>query len=207
MEPAAARASITFLQDAGLNIKVFVTDRSIPLATFDKDRSQITAGSFNKLTFHEEEKMHRLMFFFKGPSLLEQSWQRSFHIFCTRFSSPESLLWSHPWIYLNTYNFVKLDPWHFTHNIEKALWNIVWLIFGYSNMFEHFLLQIFVRFIFVLFFWYKYILIFVCMVLIIWMCLCQKLIWTDTVAGMSEWIPKCGECMEQLKVAIWHKSE
>ncbi len=42
MEPAAARASITFLQDAGLNIKVFVTDRSIPLATFDKDRSQIT---------------------------------------------------------------------------------------------------------------------------------------------------------------------
>ena len=42
MEPAAARASITFLQDAGLDIKVFVTDRSIPLATFDKDRSQIT---------------------------------------------------------------------------------------------------------------------------------------------------------------------
>ena len=140
------------------------------------------------------------MFIFKGPSLLEQSWQRSFHIFCTRFSSPESLLWSHPWIYLNTYNFVKLDPWHFTHNIEKALWNIVWLIFGYSNMFEHFLLQIFVRFIFVLFFWYKYILIFVCMVLIIWMCLCQKLIWTDTVAGMFEWIPKWGECMEQLNV-------
>ena len=174
MEPAAARASITFLQDAGLNIKVFVTDRSIPLATFDKDRSQITAGSFNKLTFHEEEKMHRLMFFFKGPSLLEQSWQRSFHIFCTRFSSPESLLWSHPWIYINTYNFVKFDPWHFTHNIEKALWNIVWLIFGYSNMFERFLLQIFVLFIFVLFFFDTNIFLYLFVWSLSFECVCVK---------------------------------
>ena len=56
MEPAAARASITFLQDAGLDIKVFVTDRSIPLATFDKDRSQITAGSFNKERLQKEKR-------------------------------------------------------------------------------------------------------------------------------------------------------
>ena len=84
MEPAAARASIAFLQDAGLDIKVFVTDRSLPLAisSFDLDMSQITI----KHTFCTENKLYWMIF--KGPSLLGQYWKRNFRTFCTRFSLP-----------------------------------------------------------------------------------------------------------------------
>ena len=80
MEPAAARASIAFLQDAGLDIKVFVTDRSLPLAisSFDLDMSQIAI----KHTFCTENKLYWMIF--KGPSLLGQSWKRNFRTFCTR---------------------------------------------------------------------------------------------------------------------------
>ena len=118
MEPAAARASITFLQDAGLDVKVFVTDRSIPLAI----TSQIAVGC----TFYKEKKIVRTDDHFQRSKSVRAILAEEFPHILHQVQATNILLWPHIPEYMqadcNTHNFVKFDPWHFTHNMEKALW-------------------------------------------------------------------------------------
>ena len=46
-------------------------------------------------------------------------------------------------------------------NCSETIQTRVWRIFGYSNIFEYFLVRIFIRIMFVSFFWCKYIQIFI----------------------------------------------
>lgn len=100
MEPAAARASIIFLQDAGLVIRVFVTDR---FCKKNPQRLSKTKSFFLATT---------------GQSLFGQSCKKSFHTFCTRFRSDHNHDLQMNW----SCYFIKFDSWHLTHNMEKALW-------------------------------------------------------------------------------------